>query len=367
MNAAEEAKGRAVAVKDGAVAAKDEALSFWKSQRARRPWLDHAVRAWQQLGKTNGSLLASALTFVSFLALIPLILLGVAVAGFVLRSNPEQLQKLLANIQKQAPGGLGDTLKSAVKTAVDKRAGLGVIGLLGVALTGLGWINNLRTATEQVWRHPPLSRPFVQAKIADLFVLALLGAGLLVSVALTVIGSALTGEVKKVVSFGGPTVTTVILRLLGIGIAVLADMVILGVLLARLPQAKVPRGTALRAAVLAAVGFEILKVIGTYYIATTTKNPAVATFGPIIGVLLFLNLVFRFLLYCTAWTATGTPDDPLAGSALLAGGPAVDATTAGGSGTAGVGSAHLQGGRPTRSRGLALALTVGALARRRKL
>ena len=361
MSAAEDAKGKAVAAKDEAMAIKDGALSFWKSQRARRPWLGHAIRAWQQLGSTNGSLLASALTFVSFLALIPLILLGVAVAGFVLRSQPDQLNNLLNNIQKQAPGGLGDTLRKAVNTAIDKRAGLGVIGLVGVALTGLGWVNNLRTATEQVWRHPPLKRSFVQAKIADLFVLIILGAGLLLSVALTVVGSALTGEVKKVVTFGGPTATAVILHVLGIGIAVLADMVILGFLLVRLPRAKVPRGTAIRAAVLAAVGFEILKVVGTYYIATTTKNPAVATFGPIIGVLLFLNLVFRFLLYCTAWTATGTPDDPLVEPAADA---ATEAVGSAGSPTA-AGTARALDGRPARPRGLAIALAVGALLRRR--
>ena len=125
----------------------------------------------------------------------------------------------------------------------------------------------------------------------------------------------------------------------------------------------------MRAAVLAAVGFEILKVVGTYYIATTTKNPAVATFGPIIGVLLFLNLVFRFLLYCTAWTATGTPDDPLAGSVAVAGGAvptgSADATESAGSGSTVGGAARAENGRPTRSRGLAVALTIGALARRR--
>ena len=92
MNAVGEAK-------DKAVAAKDEAQSFWKTQRANRPWLDHAVRAYQQLGNTNGSLLAGALTFISFLSLIPLLLLAVSVGAFVLRSHPQTLQDLLDKIQ----------------------------------------------------------------------------------------------------------------------------------------------------------------------------------------------------------------------------------------------------------------------------
>lgn len=365
MSAVAEVEGKAVA-------AKDEAQSYWQRQRTSRPWLDHAVRAYQQQNNTNGSLLASALTFTSFLALIPLLLLALSVGAFVLRSHPDTLQKLLDKIQAQAPGALGTTLKQAVNTATDRAGGLGIGGTAGVALTGVGWVSNLRTATEQVWEHPPLQRPFVKAKIADLLLLALLGVGVLGSVALSAAGSVLTGEVTKVVSFGGPTATTIVTHVLGIAVSVLAYMIVCGVLLVRLPRATVPRGTAVRAAVLAAVGLEILTLVATRYLASLGTNPVVLAFGPIIGVLIFLNLVFRFLLYCTAWTATGTPDDPLAarnGVITTASGAgrtaAFEASHSGGSaqaGAAGTGRA----GAPAHSRGVALALTIGALARRRQ-
>jgi membrane protein len=357
--------------KDKAAAAKDEAQSFWKNQRANRRWLDHAVRAYQQLGNTNGSLLAGALTFISFLSLIPLLLLAVSVAAAVLRSHPETLQKLIDKIQTQAPGGLGNTLQTALNSAVKNSGSLGLVGVISVALTGLGWVANLRTATEQVWEHPPLKRNFVKAKIADLFVLAGLGLGLLLSVALTVVGSALTGPIIDLLSFSGSAVVTVLARVVGIGVALLADMLVLGFLLIRLPRADVPRGTAIRAAVLAAVGLEILKLIGAYYIKSVSQSPTGVAFGALVGVLVFLNLVFRFLLYCTAWTATGTPNDPLAASDLV---PTPDS---GASKTADPAAPHARAragvprpsGRPassTHSRGVALALTIGALARKRK-
>jgi membrane protein len=364
MNAVGEAK-------DKAVGAKDEAQSFWKTQRANRPWLDHAVRAYQQLGNTNGTLLAGALTFISFLSIIPLLLLAVSIAAAVLKSHPETLYKLIEKIQEQAPGGLGKTLKTTLNSAIKNAGSLGVVGVISVALTGLGWVANLRTATEQVWEHPPLKRNFVKAKIADLFVLAGLGLGLLLSVALTVVGSALTGPIIDLLSFSGSAVVTVLARVIGIGVALLADMLILGFLLIRLPRADVPRGTAIRAAVLAAVGLEILKLIGAYYIKSVSSSPTAVAFGGLVGVLVFLNLVFRFLLYCTAWTATGTPNDPLAASDLV---PTPDS---GASKTADPDAPHSQSsikasGRsdrpapPTHSRGVALALTIGALARKRK-
>ena len=361
-----------VEAKDKAVAAKDEAQSFWAKQRAGRPWLDHAVRAYQQLGNTNGSLLAGALTFISFLSLIPLLLLAVSVTAAILKSHPDTLHDLLKKVREQAPGGLGDTLQSAINTAVKNSGKLGIVGLVSVALTGLGWVNNLRVATEQVWEHPPLKRNFVKAKIADLVVLIVLGLGILVSVALTTVGSALTTQIIDLLSFSGATVVTVLTRLVTIAVSILAFMLVFGFLLVRLPRADVPRPTAIRAALLAAVGVELLTLIANAYIAKVTKSPTGAAFGGIVGVLVFLNLVFRFLLYCTAWTATGTPHDPLAarddvptagsGAAATADPAAPHSARSGAGSVAGRGAAAAPA---THSRGVALALTIGALARRR--
>jgi membrane protein len=48
----------------------------------------------------------------------------------------------------------------------------------------------------------------------------------------------------------------------------------------------------------------ILQQVATVYLTTITKSPSFAVFGPIIGLLVFANLVSRFLLFVTAWTAT---------------------------------------------------------------
>ncbi len=152
------------------------------------------LRAWKQLGDTNGSLLASALTFMSFLALFPMILLGVAITGYVLASREDLRQKLLDNIASQAPGGFGEQIRTAITTATNARASIGIIALVSVAFTGLGWVANLRQATEQVWGHLQFKRSFLAAKLADAVVLVGLGLGLIVSVVLTAVGSSLTGE-----------------------------------------------------------------------------------------------------------------------------------------------------------------------------
>jgi membrane protein len=335
--------------------------AFWESLLARWNWLAHALRAWKQLGNTNGSLLAAALTFLSFLALFPLILLGVSVTGFVLKGDPSLQTKLLNHITSQAPGTFGTTLKNVVSTAIKARTGVGIVGLVTTALTGLGWISNLRVATEQVWGHQPPKRSFVQAKAADSIVLFGLGLGLLASVVLTVAGSALTSHIIAWLSLDSLPGASPLTRVVAFGVAVLGDMVLFAFLLVRLPKAQVPRGVAVRASLLASVGFEVLKLVGTIYIAKISKSPTAGIFGSVVGILVFLNLVFRFLLYCTAWTATATPNrdggtastaPPQPGNGMPADGPSY---------------AHrVEAGVAARqpSRGIAVALMLGAWARR---
>ena len=53
-----------------------------------------------------------------------------------------------------------------------------------------------------------------------------------------------------------------------------------------------------------AVGFEVLKLLGTFLIARTTENPMYATFGVVVGLLVWINFVSRVLIYAAAWTAT---------------------------------------------------------------
>ena len=60
----------------------------------------------------------------------------------------------------------------------------------------------------------------------------------------------------------------------------------------------------MRGAVAAAVGFEVLKQAATLFLAAVTTSPSGVVFGPIIGLLVFANLVARYLLFITAWTAT---------------------------------------------------------------
>jgi membrane protein len=280
------------------------AKARWQALQDRHAWLRHVLAAWQLMNRNNANQYAAAITYFSFLALFPLLLLAVSITGFVLNSHPAAQQALFSHIGDNVPGAFGDTLQTAVQTAIDKRSALGVVGLVGVLLAGLGWISNLRNAIDGVWGRKPAKRKLLIAKLADMLVLAGLGVGALLSLGLTVVGTSLTGQILKAVGLDTVPGSTWLTKLLGIAIAVIGDMIIFWWLLVRLPQADVPMKIALKGALLAAVGFEILKIVGTYTIAHTTKSPTAGPFAGILAILIWIQLVARWMLFCCAWLAT---------------------------------------------------------------
>jgi membrane protein len=291
----------------GDLSLKARASQRWAALKEHRPWVRHVVEAWQLAQRNNGNQYAAAITYFSFLALFPLILLAVSIAGFVLHSHPAAEQDLFQNITKNVPGDLGKTLNTSLRTAIDARAGVGIIGLLGVLLTGLGWIGNLRLAIDAVWGlDPPPKRNFVIAKVMNLLVLAGLGAGLLVSLAITAVGTSLTHQVLSALNLDHLTGVTFLVKVLGILLAVAGDFVIFWWMMVRLPLIAVPGRVGIKGALMAAVGFEVLKIVGTYTIAHTAQSPTAGPFAGLLAVLIWIQLVARYLLFCTAWMAVLT-------------------------------------------------------------
>lgn len=279
---------------------------WWSAVQQRRPSVRHVVEAWGLLQRHNGALYAAAITFFSFLALFPLLLLAVSIAGFVLHSDPSLQHSLFQQVADRFPGQVGSTVRRSIQTAIDHRSSVGVVGLAGVLFTGLGWIGNLRAAIDAVWGIGPRNENFVRANVKNALVLAGLGLASMVSIGLTVVGTSLTAQILRVTRLDDVPGSTVVLKVLGIAIAVGADTIIFWWMIVRLPDVQVPVRVAWRGALLAAAGFEVLKVVGSYTIAHTANSPTAGPFAGLVAVLIWIQLVARFLLFACAWTATLT-------------------------------------------------------------
>ena len=72
---------------------------------------------------------------------------------------------------------------------------------------------------------------------------------------------------------------------------------------------RLPFRNVLKAALLTAVIFEVLKSVAGIYLKSVLSSPAGAAFGPLLGIMVFGYLASRIVLYATAWCATDTANE----------------------------------------------------------
>lgn len=274
-------------------------------RRKYRP-LDHVMRANDSFNENYGNHYAAAITYFSVLSVIPILMVGFAVLGFIVAGNQTVINQITEGINDSVPAGLNDIVNDIVSTALESGGGLGIIGLVLALYAGVGWMTNLRDALTAQWGQEKKSIPIVSKTLGDLAALVGLGLALLVSFALAAAGSGLGATLLKLVGLEDNPVMIVLLRLVAIGLSLFANMLVFGWVIAKLPRERVAMRSAVKGAAIASVGFVVLQQLATFYLAGVSSTPAFAVFGPVLGLLIFANLVSRFLLFVTAWTATAT-------------------------------------------------------------
>lgn len=278
--------------------------------RARYPWLDHVVRAAVRYTDSHGDHYAAGITYFSVLAMVPLLMIAFAVAGFVLASQPELLAQLSAGITSAVPGELGRTLNDVVDKAIASAGAVGAFGLLVALYSGIGWMSNLREALSEQWGQRGNPPAFVKRMLFDLVALVGLGLALVVSFGVTAVGSGLGRTLLDLAGLGGYGWAQVLLAVFSVLLGLAANWVVFLWVIARLPREPVTLRSAAKAAAFGAIGFEVLKRVMVVYLDVVTRSPAGAAFGSILGLLIFVFFVSRFLLFIAAWAATARENAP---------------------------------------------------------
>jgi len=258
--------------------------------RRRYPWLDHAVRAQQRYDQSQGDFYAAGITYFTIFAMFPVLMVGFAVVGFVLASRPDRLAEIDSWVKAAVPGEFGEQIISLMDAAIASRTSVGVIGLATALYVGLLWMQRLRAALSQMWgqQFPPPG--FLNTKVSDVvalvaaFLASLLtiGFGVLATSALRLAGS---------------------VRLGSLVVSVLVAWLLFTVMIARLPHDPVPLRRCAGAGLLAAIGFEGFKQVGSIYLQAVLHSPAGAVFGPVLGLMVFAYMTARLVLFATAWAA----------------------------------------------------------------
>ncbi|MBZ6198536.1 YihY/virulence factor BrkB family protein [Streptomyces olivaceus] len=274
------------------------------------PWIarlmtTHAWRSYERLDRVKWSRLAAAMTFTSFVALFPLLSLAAAVAAATL--SGKQQEKLQDKLADQIPG-ISDQLD--IQGLVDNAGTVGVIAALALLFTGMGWVEATRGCLRAVWELPDEEENPVLHRAKDAGVLVGLGGALLVTVAISTVASALVGWIIRSIGLAEGGVGGALLHVAAFAVAVLADFLLLLYVLTLLPGVQPERRRLMVAALIGAVGFELLKLLISGYIQGVAAKSMYGAFGVPVALLLWINFTTKLLLFCAAWTATDSEKHP---------------------------------------------------------
>lgn len=242
-----------------------------------------ALEVQQKGTQDDASDKAAALAYSGFLALLPLVLLGLSVTGFVLAgSQPAWFERLTRAIP-----GLSELVDTKLTTLVDGRYGLGIVG----AVTALWAASTLSNRAERI-----LARVFgehrsvVSRRLSSVVITVVLGSIVLITIGV----SGLIAGIHVGRALGVPVRLGMLLALIGVEIAYFA-------LAYRLlaPPKDLRVRDHLPGAIVMGLGFEVLKDVGGLFITriAARSEALYGTIGALFGLLVFMRLAMWVFVY----------------------------------------------------------------------
>lgn len=235
--------------------------------------------------RDNGGLVAAAVSFYVFLSLVPVLLLAIAVAGYVFGS-PERASQLVVDwvnkygLTQQA----GEQITSILTEVIAGRGAATGAGLLILLWTVTTAVGNLEKAINVAW-NVEQARGFAVRRLLALFVCVLVA----VLLALSLVATTALNLVKNLdVSVWGVTPTTWpwIWDVLGFAVPVLVTVLSFTLIYKILPNTAVPMRIAFAGGLFAGILWEAAKIGFSYYVNNFVDYSRV--YGPLGGVILLL-------------------------------------------------------------------------------
>ena len=257
-------------------------------QRKHR-WLGFPLAVAYKFGDDQGPYLTALITYYGFLSLFPLLLLLTTILGFVLDGDPELQSRVVDSTLAELPI-IGGQLRENVHSLKGSGVGLAV-GILGTLYGCLGAAGATQNAFNRVWAIPRNERPNpISLRLRSLLLVLVLGVGVLVTTAISGLTTA-AGDFGATVSTGLAIAAIPLATVANIGLFMLAFRV--------LTVGDVPTRQLRIGAVVAGIGWEVVQVAGTYYVAHTLKGApeAYGVFGLVLGLIAWIYLLALVVVF----------------------------------------------------------------------
>lgn len=281
-----------------------------------KPWVAHLIRAAERFTNRLGSQFAAAITYFSVLAMVPLLLLAFSILGFVLTVlYPEVIDDVTVAATNRL-GGVDPQTQANISALITEYLqnwrGVGIIALVTAIYSGAGWMGNLKNAVRATWR-PDFDLQEAQGNIVKKTIVnLLLLLGLIVLIAITFalasVSTTFTGTVLDALGLSDIGWLRPVLHFVPIVFSIGAGWLLFMYLFSVLPEEREPWPIVRRGALMGAVGLAVLQYAAGLLIVAFQNNKAAQLFGPVIVLMLFLNVFAQLILFIAAWIATDRHD-----------------------------------------------------------
>ncbi|KQW04038.1 hypothetical protein ASC66_16395 [Leifsonia sp. Root4] len=292
----------------------DTPLRWWNTALALVMELK-PVRAFTRYAESNAPLLAAGMSYQALFAVFAGVYLGFTLAGLWLAANPAVWDALIDLINGFIPGllstdGSDDALVDPDDIVQPLTLGIsGLIALIGLVFTAIGWIGSTRGAVRQIFRLPGDSTFFLLLQLKDLGLALALGIGLVIAAVVSVFSTSALGLLAESVGASTDSAAFGLLsQSLGVLIIFVIDTLTLVVLFRVVAGIRIRAGILWRGALLGGGAMTALQLLGGTLLGGAANNPLLASFTALIGVLIWFNLISQLILIVAAWVATGVDD-----------------------------------------------------------
>jgi membrane protein len=259
-----------------------------KYQRTHRiPGFIYAIQ--KKYSDDSGGYQAALLAYYGFLSLFPLLFVAGSVLQLILHSHPEIRENVIHHAVQYFPS-FGEQLQSNIQAS--NGVGFALVVSILITLWGAKGIADVfQDSLNHLWNVPRVLRPgFPKGAIKSIGIIVLAGCGFIA------------------VSFLSGTATSIgekgfIFRLISIGFSISLLVLLFGGIfkISLAPSLEVRKQTYLRSSLTAAVGVQVLLVIGTFVVNRELRNlqHLYGAFALTLGLLFWLYLQARVVMYAT--------------------------------------------------------------------
>jgi membrane protein len=258
-------------------------LRRFDQYQQRKPWLALPLGVVKKFGEDEGGSMVSLIAYRAFFSLFPLLLLMTTILGYVLAGNDELRAEVVNGTLSQFPI-IGNQLRGGELNG----SGIALaIGIVGSVLAGIGVILETEASFDRCWGVPKTAkRGFLGSRLRAILLLVVLG------------GLAVVSTVVSGLAAGGADFLGAGGKVAGLLIATALNLFVFGAVFRLLTTETVETRSLIPGVVVATVGWEILQVIGGWYISHEVKNASAVygTFALVIGLLAWIHLGAMFVV-----------------------------------------------------------------------